>query len=251
MLKKRVIITLLLNNGVLFRSKQFKLDYRYTSNFLGSENADEVVIVDATRYETIPPLRERKSFVDAACGYARFCFTPLCVGGGIRTMDDVAFAFAEIGADKVLINTAAFDDPTLTLKLAEKYGAQAVVVGIDAGTPEKGHNAITNQGALLHCTHAVNRAIDAVYQGAGELFLTSVDRDGSLRGYDLDLLRKVVAAVDVPVVIAGGCGGPHHMAEAFEAGADGAATSNIFHLTDTSLRSFKDQLLKKGAAVRP
>jgi cyclase len=248
MLKRRVIITLQLNDGVLFRTKQFRPDYRYTQSFLGSENADEVTIIDITRYETIPPLAERKSFVEAAMGYARFCFTPLCVGGGIRTMDDVAFAFAEIGADKVLVNTAAWENPALVSQLAEKYGAQAVVVGVDA---DKDWCARTHQGRGRHKTSAPYIASTMARFGAGEIFLTSIERDGSLRGYDLDLLRKVVAAVDVPVVIAGGCGGPHHMAEAFEAGADGAATSNIFHLTDTSLRSFKDQLLKKGAAVRP
>jgi cyclase len=252
MLKRRVIITLQLNDGVLFRTKCFRPDLRYTQSFLGSENADEVTILDITRHgNNIPPLEGRKSFVDAAMGYARFCYTPLTIGGGIRTMDDVHFALTEIGADKVLINTAAFHDNTLTLKLAEKFGSQAVVVGIDAGTPEKGHNVITNQGTLHHCTHAVSRAIDAVYQGAGEIYLTSVDRDGSLRGFDLELLRKVYDQISVPIVIAGGCGGYHHMAEAFDAGADGAATSNIFHLTDTSLKNFKVQLVKQGKPVRP
>src|SRR5688572_7816413 len=104
MLKRRVIITLQLNDGVLFRTKQFRADYRCTQAFLGSETAAEVTLLDISRHETIPPLRERASFVDAAMGYARFCFTPLCVGGGIRTMDDVHFAMTEIGADKVLIN---------------------------------------------------------------------------------------------------------------------------------------------------
>jgi cyclase len=249
MLKRRVIITLLLNDGVLFRSKQFKLDYRYTSNFLGSENADEVVIVDATRYVVIPPLRERKSFVDAAMGYARFCFTPLCVGGGIRTMDDVAFAFAEIGADKVLINTALWEDlkNEFLQALSAKYGAQAIVAGVDV----HGVNISVRQGNSEFYVNPGVLARDYQDRGAGEIFLTSIERDGSLRGYDLELLRRVVAAVDVPVVIAGGCGGPHHMAEAFDAGASGAATQNIFHLTDTSLRNFKDQLLKRGQPVRP
>jgi cyclase len=248
MLKRRVIIQLLLNNGILFRSKQFKLDYRYTQNFLGSENADEVTLVDVTRYETIPPLAERKSFVEAAMGYAQFCFTPLTVGGGIRTMDDVAFAFAEIGADKVLINTAAWENEGLIPALAQKYGAQAVVLGIDVGD---GGACYTDQGECPTPEWPEDVAQWARDAGAGEIFLTSIERDGSLRGYDLELLRRVVAAVDVPVVIAGGCGGPHHMAEAFDAGASGAATQNIFHLTDTSLRNFKDQLLKRGQPVRP
>jgi cyclase len=248
MLKRRVIITLQLNDGVLFRTKQFRPDYRYTQSFLGSENADEVTIIDITRYETIPPLAERKSFVEAAMGYAQFCFTPLTVGGGIRTMDDVAFAFAEIGADKVLINTAALETQFFIHNLAEKYGAQAVVVGIDC---DAAGNIYSRQGGFNWGPSPSAWAKITVAYGAGEIFLTSIDLDGSLRGYDLELLRKVAAAVSVPVTIAGGCGGPHHMAEAFDAGASGAATSNIFHLTDTSLRSFKDQLLKKGAAVRP
>jgi cyclase len=250
MLKKRVIIQLLLRDGVLMRTKQFDGgNYRYTQSFLGSENADEVCIVDIERYDVIPPLRERKSFVDAACGYAKFCFTPLCVGGGIRTMDDVAFAFAEIGADKVLVNTEFHNELDFIGQLAGKYGAQAVVAGIDVDA--KGYVTCDQNTTYGFQQEPMIWAQTCQKEGVGEVLLTSVDRDGSLRGYDLDLLRDVVAAVDVPVVIAGGCGGPHHMAEAFEAGADGAATSNIFHLTDTSLRSFKDQLLKKGAAVRP
>jgi cyclase len=249
MLKRRVIITLQLNDGVLFRTKQFRPDYRYTQSFLGSENADEVTIIDITRYETIPPLAERKSFVEAAMGYAQFCFTPLTVGGGIRTMDDVAFAFAEIGADKVLINTALWEDlkNELLPALSKKFGAQAIVAGIDV----RGDNISVRQGRSEFYVEAAAVARDYRDRGAGEIFLTSVDRDGSLRGYDLELLRKVASAVDVPVVVAGGCGGPHHMAEAFEAGADGAATQNIFHLTETSLRNFKEQLVKRGQPVRP
>jgi cyclase len=248
MLKRRVIITLQLNDGVLFRTKQFRPDYRYTQAFLGSENADEVTIIDITRYETIPPLAERKSFVEAALGYSRFCYTPLTIGGGIRTMDDVHFALTEIGADKVLINTAAHERPHFLYELAQKFGAQAVVAGVDAGADGL---IRLSQAARAFDQEAAAWAQQAYCYGAGEIFLTSIERDGSLRGYDLDLLRKVVAAVDVPVVIAGGCGGYHHMAEAFDAGADGAATSNIFHLTDTSLKNFKVQLVKQGKPVRP
>jgi cyclase len=247
MLKRRVIITLQLNDGVLFRTKQFRPDYRYTQAFLGSENADEVTIIDITRYETIPPLEERKSFVDAAMGYARFCYTPLTIGGGIRTMDDVHFALTEIGADKVLINTAALTT-NVVKGLAEKFGAQAIVVGIDC---DAAHNVLTHQGTLNWGPQPAEVARLAALQGAGEIFLTSIERDGSLRGYDLELLRKVVAAVDVPVVIAGGCGNWGHIQEAFAAGADGAATSNIHHLTDTSLRSAKEWLIHHGARVRP
>jgi cyclase len=246
MLKRRVIITLQLNDGVLFRTKCFRPDLRYTQAFLGSENADEVTIIDITRYETIPPLEERKSFVEAAMGYARFCYTPLCVGGGLRTLDDVHFALTEIGADKVLVSSRAIEDCGFISEVERKYGAQAMVVGIDF--IETGH--VAPRGHLTD-TVAWDWARTAVDFGAGEIFLTSIERDGSLRGYDLDLLRKVVAAVDVPVVIAGGCGGYHHMAEAFDAGADGAATSNIFHLTDTSLKNFKQQLVKQGKPVRP
>jgi cyclase len=248
MLKRRVIITLQLNDGVLFRTKQFRPDYRYTQSFLGSENADEVTIVDITRYEAIPPLEKRKSFVDAAMGYARFCYTPLTIGGGIRTMDDVHFALTEIGADKVLVNTRAYERPHFFCELAHKFGAQAVVAGIDTDNVGR---AVVQQGARHTGEAAWDLARHYAACGVGEIFLTSIERDGSLRGYDLYLLRSVVAAVDVPVVIAGGCGGYHHMAEAFDAGADGAATSNIFHLTDTSLKNFKQQLVKQGKPVRP
>jgi cyclase len=249
LLKRRVIITLQFNDGVLFRTKQFRPDYRYTQAFLGSENADEVTIIDITRYEMIPPLAERKSFVDAAMGYSRFCYTPLTIGGGIRTMDDVHFALTEIGADKALINTEFHNELDFIGLLAGKYGAQAVVAGIDVD--QDGYVKCDQNETYGFQQDPVTWARTVQKEGAGEIFLTSIERDGSLRGYDLELLRKVVAAVDVPVVIAGGCGGYHHMAEAFDAGADGAATSNIFHLTDTSLKNFKVQLVKQGKPVRP
>jgi cyclase len=250
MLKKRVIIALQLNDGVLFRTKLFRPDYIYTQSFLGNENADEVCIIDITRYGgSIPAMSERQRFIRPAEKFAEQCLTPLTIGGGIRSIDDVQFLMHELGADKVLINTAAWDHKaTLARAIANKFGAQALVVGIDA---DEQAQAITQQGAR-HTGFPADEAAKIMRDsGAGEIFLTAIDRDGSLRGYDLDLLRRVAAAVDIPVTIAGGCGGWRHMKEAFEAGADGAATSNIFHLTEPALRTFKAELRKVGAPVRP
>lgn len=236
MLKKRVIIQLLLNDGVLFRTKKFKPDYRYTSEFLGSENADEVMIIDVT------PEGEgkRENFYKAAQKYADQCYTPITMGGKIKSMDEVGLFMRELGADKVVVERGLHG--MLAREITGKYGRQALVWGIsdryedDDGSWE--FAACGADGRAVLC---------------GELLLTSVDRDGSLSGYSIGLLSRVLLEIgaSVPVTIAGGCSGWRDMQKAFDAGASGAATSNIHHLSESALKTFKENLVKNGAEVRP
>ena len=244
MLKKRVIIVLQLNNGVLFRTKNFVPDYRYTQSFLGAENCDEVVMLDITR----PADYSRAPFGDAMQPYVEKCYVPVTAGGHVSGLDHFAYLLRECGADKIVINTAAYERPKLITEAADKHGRQAVVVGIDANAD---HQVVIGHGVRATYMPVEIWAAKAVELGAGEIFVTSIERDGSLRGYDLPLLEKVLRVVKVPVVIAGGCGNWQHMADAFAAGADGAASSNIFHLTDTAMYAAKKYLAAKGIAVRP
>ena len=229
MLKVRVIITLTFNDGVLFRTKKFVPDYRYTQNYLSVDSVDEVFLVDITK--TGPSAASLKAMER----YSDNCFAPVTMGGWVRSVDDVKKLF-DIGADKVVIGRAGRENPGLLMKIAQKWGNQAVVLGLDVHGDD-------NQAVFM--------AEKAHLAGAGEILLTDVERDGSLLGYNLDLLRRVACTSTVPVVISGGCGGWRHMKEAFDNGADGCTTSVIHHFAETSLSAFKKALSSEGVPVRP
>lgn len=233
MLKKRVIACLLLNDGVLMRTKKFSADYGYTAEFVGNAAADEVFVVDISR-RLHDGHGSRIKYEQAVEAYTEQCFTPVALGGWVCGLDDCKRLFG-IGADKIVIGRGCHS-PFLVQSIAIKYGSQAVVAGVDARTfPDR---------------DLVEVAMQMQDYGAGEIFLQSVERDGSLLGYDLKLLERAARAVRIPVVIGGGVGNWRHMQEAFNAGADGCVTSNIFHMTEASMGGFKQQLDKAGVAVR-
>jgi cyclase len=240
MLKKRVIISLLINDGELYRTKQFVPDYQYTTEFVTVDSIDELFIIDITRGGRSEKFeRYVKKIVDK-------CFAPICVGGHIRTLEDVKWAMGEFGADSVLINAEAHRTEDFISEIAQRLGSQSVTVGIDV-----------SNGHVCYEQGAVNTGIAPYYwaavfesEGAGQIFFQSIDRDGSLEGYDLEMLKEVVSAVNIPVVIGGGCGRWSHMKEAFEAGADGCATSNIYHFPESTMSSWKQNLQDAGVPVR-
>lgn len=242
MLKKRLIAALALNNGVLFRTKLFKPDYRYTLNFVDLWSIDEIVALDVTR----PGEGERKNFEAAILRLSENSFIPLTVGGGVRSLADVARLF-EIGADKIAINTGALERPELITEIAHKCGSQAVCVSIDA---------MPNGMVRSHCgVRATGRYVEewareVEQRGAGEILLTAIERDGALQGYDLDLVKRVVEAVGIPVIALGGCGNWKHAADLLATGADGACTQNIYHFTEASIRGAKSYLKQAGVPVR-
>lgn len=231
MLKKRVCICLLFNDGVLFRTKKFVPDYRYSQSFLGVSHVDEVFMIDITRSGPSDLSHE------SMAAYAEKCFVPITMGGHIKSLDDVA-RFMAIGADKVVVGRELHVSDTLASEIVTKYGSQALVAAVDAQGAEW-----VRSGSLRPWNYSPAFCAQAREQdGAGEIFLQSVQRDGSLSGYDLDTLRAVVDAVSIPVVVGTSCGTPRHMREAFEAGASGCATANIFHMSEASMRGFKSQL---------
>jgi cyclase len=179
------------------------------------------------------------------------CFMPLTVGGGVRSVDDVRTLLA-VGADKVSINTAAVETPELIRKAAERFGAQCVVVSIDVrrrgdGTPE----VVTRCGSRATGLDPVEWARRAEDLGAGEILLTSVERDGTMQGYDVPLIRDVSAAVSIPVVASGGAGAYEHMAQVLrETEAAAVAAASMFHFTEQTPREAKLYLRDQGFAVR-
>ena len=219
-LARRVVIMLCLCDGVLFRTKRFVPDYRYTTALVGNRNADEVVVIDVTPAERRQ--EQRHLFYDALERYAATCFSPIAVGGGIRTVEEARQLIA-LAADKIVIGCHRLLG-SFPNEVVDKLGRQALVA------------AVNHQGSDLGTERARFWS-----RFAGEILMNSIERDGSLQGYDLEALRAV-ADVDVPVMVAGGCGTWAHMAAAFEAGASAACTSVIHHLTETSLAACKTWL---------
>ena len=246
MLKQRLIVVLTLNNGVLYRTKCFRPDYRYTINYVDSELVDEVIILDITR----PGMGERKNFLRAVDAFAANSLVPVSVGGGIRAFGDAEELF-DYGADKVVVNTGAVERPSLITEIAEVYGAQAVVLSIDAWRHDEGiYEVFTEFGTRSTSSYPDRWAAGAVSCGAGEILVTSIQRDGSLLGYDNDLNRMVVDAVTVPVLCAGGVGNWQHLVDALDTGVSGVCVSNIFHMTEVSLRAAKEHMRERGCLVR-
>ena len=247
MLRKRVITVLTFNDGVLFRTKLFNPDYRYTLNFVDAWSVDEIVVLDVTR----PGQGDPRNFEAVIRDFAGRCFVPLAAGGGIRTLADVR-RFMRMGADKVVVNTGALERPQLISEIAEAYGAQCVVLSIDAKRHADGSYEVFGRCGSWATDRAPDEwAAEGEQLGAGEILLTAMDRDGWLQGYDLDLCRRVSDAVSVPVLVLGGCGAWKHMVDAFQ-GSDVSAvcTQNIYHFTESSIKSAKDYLVKAGISVR-
>lgn len=210
------------------------------------EGADELVFLDITASH-----EGRDLVFDMAARVAEKVFIPYTVGGGIRSEED-ARRMLSTGADKVSLNTAAVRDPELITRLARRFGSQCVVVAIDAKSRQGGGwEVYVNGGRVPTGMDAVQWAREAESRGAGEILLTSMDRDGTKDGYDLELTTAVVEAVNIPVIASGGAGNPEHMAQVvLEAGADAVLAASIFHYGEFRIRQVKEYLRDKGIPVR-
>jgi imidazole glycerol-phosphate synthase subunit HisF len=261
MLSKRIIACLDVRNGQVVKGVNFaglrsagdpaELARRYNA-----EGIDELVILDITA-----TLEARRALADTIGRVARELFIPLAVGGGIRTEDDAAAA-VDAGADKVSLNTAALADPDLITRIADRYGSQAVVVAIDAKRtttddrdrfdgPRATFAVYARSGQSAAARDAVSWAREAEARGAGEILLTSIDRDGTKAGFDCALTAAVSAAVSIPVIASGGAGTLDHFVDVFTTGrADAALAASIFHYSETSVRALKEHLRGHGVAVR-
>jgi cyclase len=206
--------------------------------------ADELVFLDITATSD-----KRDTVVTLARRTADDVFIPFTIGGGIRSAAD-AQAVLDAGADKVSINSAALASPELIDELARTLGAQCVVLAIDAKRTNGGWEAYAAGGRTAAGRDAVAWAREGVERGAGEILLTSMDRDGTNDGYDLSLTKAVADAVSVPVIASGGAGEPEHLVAALEAGADAALCASIFHYSRHSVGEVKEHLARAGVPVR-
>jgi cyclase len=254
MLTKRIIACLDVDAGRVVKGVQFS-DLRDAGDPAelalthGRAGADEVVLLDiSATYEN------RSTLLDVVRRTARQLFIPFTVGGGIRSLDDAAAVF-DAGADKVGVNSAALADPALIGRIAHRYGSQAVIVAIDALRIGNGNGRSFGVKATggRHITgrDAVAWAAEAEQCGAGEILLTSIDRDGMRDGFDCELTRAVVSAVNIPVIASGGAGAAGHFIEVFREGhADAALAASIFHLGITPIGELKQELQVAGIPMR-
>jgi cyclase len=210
-----------------------------------AEGADELVFLDISASPD-----ERRTTLEMVARVADSIFIPFTVGGGIRSVGDAGAAL-RAGADKISVNTAAVRDPSLVSRLAESFGSQCVVAAVDVRRIDGRLTVVVNGGREPTPREAVSWMRDLEALGAGEILLTSMDRDGTGSGYDLDLVRAAATAVGIPIVASGGAGNLGHLAEALEAGAHGVLAATIFHFRGSSLPEARAFLRERGYPVRP
>jgi cyclase len=231
--------------GVHFTSLRDAGDPVEQATRYDAEGADELVFLDISASH-----EARETTLEMVGRVAESIFIPFTVGGGIRSVADAGAAL-RAGADKVTVNTAAVRDPSLVSRLAESFGTQCVVAAVDVKRVGGGLAVMVNGGREETPLEAIAWVRRLEVLGAGEILLTSMDRDGTEAGYDLPLLSAASAAVSIPVIASGGAGRLEHLAEAFEAGAHGVLAATIFHFQGSTLPEARAYLAGRGYPVRP
>ena len=250
MLTKRIIACLDMKDGRVVKGVQFQNlreagDPAECAGEHARNGADEIVLLDITATSA-----NRRTLLDSVRSTARTLFVPFTVGGGIRQLEDAAAVF-DAGADKIAINSAAVHEPGLIGKIAGRFGSQAVVVAIDAKRVEGNYRVFVAGGRISTGRDAIQWAQEAANCGAGEILLTSMDRDGTQSGFDCELVRAVAEAVSIPVIASGGAGSPRDFIEVFREGrADAALAASIFHFGIENISQLKRQLHDAHIPVR-
>jgi cyclase len=251
MLKVRVIPTLLWKNVGLVKGVGFD-SWRRVGTILpavkvyNSRQVDEMIVVDITATE-----EGRVPDFDTIREFSSECFVPLTIGGGVRDLS-VIRELLRAGADKVCINSALYDDPALVRAAAERFGSQCIVASIDARREADGTlRCHSRSGKRPEAGSPAERAREAEGLGAGEILVTSIDRDGTMAGYDIELVRSVAEAVSIPVIASGGAGNYDHFLEAVRDGkASAVAAASVFHYTEQTPMGVKEHLSRHGVPVR-
>lgn len=249
MLKVRIIPCLDCEGGRVVKGVQFgnmrdagdpvELSVRYEA-----DGADEIVILDISA-----TTEARRHNLDTVRAIREAVSIPLTIGGGVRSIEDCE-ALLSAGADKISINSAALSNPDLIDLIAQRFGNQCTVIAIDARKESGSRQALSDGGRRKTSWPALAWAMETSKRGAGEILLTSWDKDGTRSGYDLDLLAAITAAVKIPVIASGGAANARHLAEAYAAGASALLAASLFHDGDATIRSIKQELHTLGIPVR-
>lgn len=251
MIYRRLIPVLLFDDGAVYRSRGFARHFRLgdpvqqLARYMAWD-VDEIVYLDMRRREG------GRRLIEVLPEITRTCFAPFAAGGGIRTLDDI-HEHLDAGADRVVINTEAFDRPGFITEAAERYGSQAIIVSIDARrSPGGGHEVVVGCGGRPTGVAAADWAHEVAERGAGEILVNSIDRDGTGTGYELDLVRAVSSRVTVPVIACGGAGCYDDFTVGIsEGGVGSVAAANLFAFRELSYLHAKDVMLAAGLRVRP
>ncbi len=244
MLKNRLIITLTFLDGILFRTKKFKPDYRYTKNFVDLWSIDEIMIID---------LSEKKfqsNFLDTIKFFSENCFVPLTVGGGIKNLEN-ATTYFDHGADKIVLGSGSVIEGNAIQNISDIYGSQSIIQSIDCKKENENYKLTIKSGTILTDIDPIEASQKALKLGAGEIMINNIDNDGSLLGYDIDFLTNVSKKIECPVLALGGAGNWSHIVDLFKlSNVTGACTQNIFHFTEESISSAKNFLIQNEILVR-
>jgi imidazole glycerol-phosphate synthase subunit HisF len=251
MIARRIIPCLDIRDGRVVKGIRFSDlcdagDPAELASMYQDQGADELVLLDVSA-----TAEGRSASVACIRKVREHLSIPLAVGGGVRCTRDAAMLLAA-GADKVAINTAAVRDPSLIRRMSREFGSQCTILALDAARrPPAGWEVITCSGRERSSMNAIDWSQKAVDLGAGEILLTSWDRDGTRIGYDLELLRAITSVVCVPVIASGGAATPEHLLEALQCGADAVLAASIFHFGDTTVGTVKRFLSSRDVEVRP
>lgn len=246
MLKKRIIISLTFQDGVLFRTKKFIPDYRYTKNFVDLWNADEIVLIDVSNKEN----KLNNNFIEVVNFFINNCHLPISVGGGINSISNAKKVF-DLGVERIILNSVSYYDKNITDKICETYGSSSVIHSLDCKKIKDEYYVYINNGKdrvkknILECCSFIKNL------NVGELLINSIDNDGGLMGFDIELIKLISKNVDLPIIVQGGAGNWDHFFKALNLEyVNGACTQNIYHFTEPSLLALKEYLFKKGVVIR-
>ena len=249
MLKNRIIPCLDVKNGRVVKGINF-VDLKDAGDpveqakIYSDGGADEICFLDITASN-----ENRDTIYEVVEKTSKKCFVPLTVGGGVRSIDDIN-KLLNCGADKVSINTAAVQNSKVVEDSSRKFGSQCIVVAIDAKRSKNGWEIFTHGGRKLTGINAIDFAVKMEKCGAGELLVTSMDKDGTQTGYDIDLMREISSIVNIPVIASGGVGSLDHLANGIKAGASAVLAASIFHYGKYSIKQAKEYLNSKSIPVR-
>ena len=247
MLKKRLIISLTFKDGVLFRTKNFYPDYRYTKNFVDLWNADEIILIDVS--EKGKKLSEK--FIEIIKFFIKNCHLPISVGGGISSLENAQNIF-NLGVEKIIMNSSTYYNSKLTSDLVINFGSSSIIQSIDFKKEADNKYLILVDNAKTKINHKTEDYINHLKDlGTGEILLNSIDNDGGLLGFDVNLINNFSKYINAPIIIQGGGGNWEHFYDVLKLDCVSAAcTQNIYHFTETSLESAKKYLKSRKIEVR-
>ena len=249
MLKKRIITTMLWNGTTLVKGTKFDNSRRAgsaiaTIKIYNSRDVDEIIFFEINKN------KDYSNFdLDFIKQLTDECNVPITIGGGIKKISDIS-GLLSVGADKIAINSELYYNNCLLYEAANKFGSQTIVAGIDYRLVDGKYYCFSNSGKNLEKIDPISWAIECFKNGAGEIILTSIDRDGLMEGYDYNLLSEISSKVNIPIVASGGAGSYYHMLEAFNKGASAVSAASIYHFTEQTPSEAKKFLFKKGIPIR-